>query len=532
MPSNPSLTREEPQFMLTTLLSAAWAMSAAPEFAKPVAVDAALFKNGYAMVTYQIPVPSNGDLWIKDPPQGTLGTLWFFTDKGGKISNIVMTKVEDEKANVVTAQNFVDLLTMNKGKTVTVTVLRPKGESEDIVAKIVEVTPQLFVIESKERKEALNVGSVVSVKAGDIVYSKSSKTKVETPALHIKSTGTKNLYMYALQSGLTWVPSYNVDISDKDKLVLTAKSTVVNDLVDLNLKEARFVSGFPNIQYLGQPDPLTFYQKVQEAIQRGQMGGSGGFGGGMANQKAFAAPSAAADFANSFSSNDLSGFQAEDLYFYKQPDVLLKKGDRALYMVFASESPYKHVYTLDVGYNQTPDERFVPVPNPTNDVMHQLKFKNLSGRPLTTAPATIMQNGQLLAQSTTTYTPINAELLLPLTKSLDISNKIKEEETGIETEAVKATNYNPAYDRVTMKGTIELTNYKTTAVDMDITKVVRGDLIDASNGGVGTKLARTADGSGSTLNANTQIKWSVNLKPDEKLTITYTYTSLIRSRGR
>ena len=75
--------------------------------------------------------------------------------------------------------------------------------------------------------------------------------------------------------------------SSPDKLVFTAKSTVLNDLLDFDNAKLRLITGFPNIQFQNILDPLTSGMSVDDwirSISSGVPGGFGNGGGGMNSQ--------------------------------------------------------------------------------------------------------------------------------------------------------------------------------------------------------------------------------------------------------
>jgi hypothetical protein len=86
--------------------------------------------------------------------------------------------------------------------------------------------------------------------------------------------------------------------------------------------------------------------------------------------------------------------------------------------------------------------------------MHKIRLHNTSEFPLTTAPATILKDGRVLAQGMMTYTAIGNKGDLELTTAVNIGVKNSDEQTGTTPNAVNWNNSN--YSKVDMKGTIEL----------------------------------------------------------------------------
>src|SRR5438552_3948329 len=139
-----------------------------------------------------------------------------------------------------------------------------------------------------------------------------------------------------------------------------------------------------------------------------------------------AAPSGGFDAA--FEPNPLPGFAAEDLFFYRQPNVKLKKGDRGYYVLFAAESEYQHIYEWEIPdrINQT---AYVEQEDKPGDVWHSVKFKNTAKQPLTTATATIFKDAEIMGQDMMNYTSVGSDATVKMTKALDVRAEDAEEET-------------------------------------------------------------------------------------------------------
>jgi hypothetical protein len=238
----------------------------------------------------------------------------------------------------------------------------------------------------------------------------------------------------------------------------------------------------------------------------------------------------AADPFSQFNPGQLEGLQLEDLFFYSLKNVSLETSERGYYVLFQEQADYEHVYTLDVpetGWWQNTNENYrAPQPQPAlYDVWHTLEFTNPSAFPLTTAAATTFKSGQIIGQDMLSYTAPKGKAKLRITKALDLSNDVVEEETERQIRALPSTNRSIAYDLVTAKGTIEVVNYKAEAVKMKVTKQLVGDVTTVSNGGT---VVKNRVGLRS-LNPNSSISWTVPLKAGEKVALTYTFKVYVPS---
>ncbi|MCS6934900.1 MAG: hypothetical protein NZM35_07100, partial [Chitinophagales bacterium] len=74
------------------------------------------------------------------------------------------------------------------------------------------------------------------------------------------------------------------------------------------------------------------------------------------------------------------------------------------------------------------------------------------------------------------------------------------------------------YNKVTIKGNVQIENYQQKEVVIDVKKFVNGFVNSVSDGGKSTKL--------NTYNLNnprTEIKWEVKVSAGQKKSITYEY---------
>lgn len=504
-----------------------------PNILKPRIEQASMFKNGLAVVTRTMDVPKSGEYWLETIPQASLGTLWFATTAGVKLKEVVATyRSQDTTYDV---QTIDQLLMQNVGTRVRLGLKNGDAVTgNQVVGTIKVANPSMVMLDDGKQLLAIPRGTITSVAA----VSGSLKLKVKTTgtnrALRFRVEATKPgaIGMISLENGLTWAPSYAIDITDPRTLKLSAKSTIINDLEDLKNIEARFVTGFPNLPYAFIPDPLTNAPSVQQFVNTisavGGPGGGGGFGGGgggFGGQMAANRAGEMRDFAAAMDPSVLAGLQSEDLFFYRQPNVTLKRGDRAYYMLFEAKADYSHLYTLNLDDAVQNDVSYRGVePTTPPEVWHSLKFKNTAGQPLTTAAATIMKDGEILGQDMMKYTGRGAETEVRITKALDIRAEASEEELERQRQVLQLPN-RPYYDLVSLKGTIVIVNGKGEKVDVKVTKEVTGEVTGGDNAPQVTKIAKRL----SAINPRARLVWNLSLEPGQTMTLTYSYKVYIQS---
>jgi hypothetical protein len=490
-------------------------------------VGASLFKNGYALVAHEIDAPTTGEYVIKSAPQGSLGTVWFTTTDGVRLETVVNTTIETSTTTPVATLDAV--LRANVGQNVILVVRKPDGNEQQHTGKLIAAEGEVLIIQTSERTIALHKNTVVSVSAatGELKYT--STAKGAERALRLKVTASKpgKVRLIALERGITWAPGYAVDISDEKNLELTAKSTVLNDLGDINNIELRFITGFPNVPFAGVPDPLVSGVSVDQFV--GMISGFGpvSFGGGGPGGRAgemMTQNAPARDMGGGMPVSPLEGIQAGDLFFYRQPGVTLKKGDRGFYILFRMTAPFEHLYTWNVIDFVTNDIYQAHLQDEPQDVWHSLKFRNTSGQPLTTAAATTFKDGQILGQDMMKYTPVGADAELRVSKALDIRAESTEEEVARERTALRLPN-GSTFDLVTLRGTLTAINRKTESVKLKITKNVTGEVVTAAGE---PKVTKTAKGM-RDVNPRSLLEWTTTVAPGKTATFTYEYKLYVRT---
>lgn len=510
----------------------------------------AVFKNGVGMFVEDGEANLSGGspyVWLNEIPPVSHGSLWILTyDKEAKVDEVVALR-EDEKRDALTLN---ELLMSNVGKKVKILW----GEKE-IAGTIVSVPEP----EKKAAPSSYNYGyasypSIVNIDTGKGMVSMniSAITVAEFPEgfnktftqsqgkrkLRIKVATAKTsakLGMSFLQKGITWAPSYLIEISDAKKAKLIMSATVVNDAADFEGADLFFVVGFPNFLFQDVVSPLALDADVGQFLNT-LSNRSTGYTGPMTNVMAQSAmpysesePVSTPSYSAS-SAGNLGGETAEDLFFYEMKNSTLKKGARAYYTVFSADVDYKHIYEWDIpgtamksssSYSYANEDSVSP--DTDEKVWHSLKLTNTTDVPWTTAPAMTVKSFRALGQDILNYTPKGAATNVKITVAPDIKVKRVENEKERKTNAI--TQYGYSYDLVTVEGKLTLKNYKNQSVTMDITKRISGAVASASDGGKTEKLAEALK----SLNPSSRITWELPLKAGEEKTITYSYKIYIRT---
>jgi len=524
-------------------------------------VTAAVFKNGLGFVVREGEARL-ADGWgiIEDVPPASLGTLWLATTgKRARIEQAVglLEDVEQETSSIT----IPELLRANVGRQAVI------HWGEDTIEGVIKHVPDEREPDSPETDrrrranvylpperpsmvmiqtedgciEALQLGSIsrIELPEASSVFTK----KVKKPRIKFKVAGAEDSERIALaylRKGLSWVPSYLVDIGDEKKARITLQALVINDAEDLVDAELVLVVGVPTFAFADTLSPMSMQQSLaeflaalaggseeryrasmmtqsflnvpMEAAERG-FGGMGG-GGGRHPDYSVDAPKA------------LGGVFEEDLFLYRKPGVTLAEGQRAYLAVFQDDVEYEHKYTWEVpdtaninimGYFEDRQRQESP-----DVVWHSVALTNSTKYPWTTGPAFVTSAWRPLAQNQLNYTQKGSETDLKLTIASDVSVRKTERETARQRDALKIAHN--LFTKISVEGTLTVKNYKTRSIELEVKKLITGEVAETGPKAEVEKLGSSLF----AVNPRSEIVWHVKLGAGEEKDLIYTYDVLMR----
>jgi hypothetical protein len=514
------------------------------------AKNIAVFKNGLGFFMREGTVRLN-DGWAVTEyvPNASLGSLWISSlDRDSILEEVIGFKESVQRS--FEAISIEELLASNIGKKVKITY------GDKIIEGTIKSVPEARAPEKGEGsgidygrnvydpRLQPKLAAIVIIDTGDgeVVLNKSNISKVEFPKgfsasymskekakrMRFKVAGSKKearLSLSYLQKGISWVPSYLINLEDSQKARITMKATLINDAEDIGNVDFFFVVGYPNFLYADVLSPMALEESITQFIQGLRREGRQEDAGGMT-----AITRQRADFRESGTLSNidygyetikgLPGVAEEDLFLYHKDKVSIKKGERAYYPIFFDEVDYKHIYEWEIpdtinvdprGYQRSEQEK-----KEKEHVWHSVKLSNSTKYPWTTAPAFVVSGWKPLAQDTINYTPKNAKTNLKLTVATDVKHDRHEYEIDRQRD-VKIYNHN--YDLVTVKGELSIKNHKNKEIAMEIKKRLTGEAIEVSHNGKIEKVAEGLRG----VNQNSSISWEIPLKASEEINVTYKY---------
>ncbi len=501
---------------------------------KPRVVSVSMFKNGYAFVTREIAITDNSAK-VVEVPVTSLGSLWFWTNEG-QVDSVTGVDERTPASMTIPLGSSDEILRANIGKKFLFNMLY-KDEKDGKVTdrrQAVEGVLKVFAsnmiaVETIDGTFMLNHDKIESVVAKDPSVVLSVEQKFEKSSHYYKivtKNNAKSVMMMSLERGMTWAPGYAIDLSSPDKLVFTAKSTVLNDLLDFENAKLRLITGFPNIQFQGILDPLTSGMSVDDWLRSisagvpggfqngGPMGGQGGagFGGGRAGEitrkgAAGLVPDSINHITFDPTDNSLvirgadgqainaAGEQLEDLFFYDLEKVSLKRGSRSYQYLYQFETPYKRTYSWD-GTKGSP-------------IFNKIKFKNMTGKPISTAAASMFKKGEIVGQGMMNYTAANTEAELMVSRSLDFRTDANTDLIDRAIGAIKDKKGVATMDLITYETELEVENPKEEAVSFQIKMPIMGEIVK-SEPKAEIEIAKTGIRGQNPMNT---LKWEFKLEP-------------------
>jgi len=518
----------------------------------------ALFKNGLAFFVSEAAVPENKtEFYVIPSAAASHGTFWVAYPEKLKLNSLVVKQTEIEE--FIDAINVAELLRANVGKTVK--LYFPDPDEPTIEGKILyfaqdRQTPKpepyapgglgtvagnyrgydygsrLAIIDTPNGQVGVNPDIIRRVDFPNGTPARAFAKKKDSMRLDIKlaePAHNQKLFVSYLAKGITWAPSYVIDISKPDKAEISAKAAVINEVCDLEGVTLQLVTGFPHLQFADIVSPLALKENLAQFLQsliRGQsergledaavtfnVASQGGGWGPRERPAAMPAYGAAE-----------AGKVAEDLFFYPIDNVQLEKGQVAYLPLFTETVPYKHIYQWEIRdyVNQEDRYRREQQRDSEEQVWHSIRLENVSKLPWTTAPAQTLKDDLILGQDTLKFTPVQGKTTVRITQAVSVSAEQTEFELDRKRDAL--TMYGNHFDLITVQGKLSVTNLLQKAITLEITKTLSGEVKSSQPE---AKIEKMAQGL-RRMNTMAKLTWTIELKTDEHKEIEYTYDVYVR----
>jgi len=527
-------------------------------------VEAALFKNGLGFLVREADLPGSGEYVVKHLPVPVHGSVWILPlGAATKVESAVAFSQPREERKLATT--LADLVKANVGKAVWLNV-EPEGKMEGRIISVLEPEPILPVslaelgnvpnphydynlprvyrprsvyavqpphpggvvlIDRAEGSFAFPLSAIKSIAAPEGRLNREVVQRQPGAALRLKVAGEGGrLRIASLCWGLTWAPSYLIDLSDSKTATLNCKAEIVNDIEDLNNVTVQFVTGYPNLAFAEVVSPLALLGDVPdflESLMRAAEPRRRGREAGVLAQSAMS--NVALDFRSLGipSLTPAQGEVREDLFLYPLPGVTLPRNQRGYYPLFTLQVPYDNLYLWEI--EDALDEyeywRYRGQPRepaePQQEVWHVVELTNDGELPWTTAPAMLMQASRVLGQDVLPYAAAGGKTRVKVTRAIDVVAEENEREIKRQRNALQI--YGMHYDLVTVEGRLRVVNHKNKQISLRIKKKLSGEVLESTPQ---ASIETTARGL-RRANQRQILTWELPIEPGVELDVTYKY---------
>lgn len=530
----------------------------------------ALFKNGLGFFVLEVTVPSGRDRFSIIPPgKACHGTFWVSHPSTMKLQAVTAKEIESQE--FVDAVTITDMLRANVGSSVRILCRGREKAVEGMIRYIAREEKDngnqaytgawggyggryempssersgLIILETDSGEVCVDPANVEKVEFVDGKAKKDVRSDSKSMQLEVKmgaAASGKKLTVSYLAHGITWAPSYIVDIANDGKARVSAKAVVINEVCDLDDVTIQLVTGVPHLKFAEVVSPVARRQSVALFLQSlawaqserekmggvmGQIvGGYGGYGGG--GYGGYGVIGTGESTVMPEYGVPEEGQAAEDLFLYPVKNVQLKKDESGYYPLFTESVPFKHIYVWEIPDYVDEEGRYYydrdrrRKRERQEDVWHCLRMENNTRVPWTTAPAETVKEDQILGQDTLKYTPQKSKTTLRITKAVNVKAEQTELETARKREAKRF--YGDYFDLITVDGKLSVINLQQKAITLEITKTLSGEVKETEPKAAIEKQARGLR----RMNGIVNLKWTIDLGPGEHKDLSYKYEVYVR----
>jgi hypothetical protein len=376
------------------------------------------------------------------------------------------------------------------------------------------------------------------VEPSDIAYYEAEGTNEKVmrrkPVLVLNVTGEGQpgkVQISYLAFGLSWAPSYRVDVTDGKTLTIAQTAVIRNELAALDGAEITLITGFPSVQFAHVTSPLAarnswanFFNQLR---QQGQFDADAM--GNVMSQQAVAY--------NRQPSGPVLGpataGEGIDLHYQSIGKRKLGMGEALALTTATGQADYQRIVEWfipdnrdEFGHTVRHNNRRGQNEDVQDDVWDALKFKNPLKFPMTTGPAMVVAHGKFGGQRLSTWANAGEETTLRVNKALSLRTRCLEHEdhkgNGVSERDVIYIG-GQRLRKATVNGDLLVCNHRQETVTLVIRRRFSGDLLKASDN---PKVELREEGV-YAFNKRNELVWTIKLKPGEEKTLTYQYSVLV-----
>ncbi len=519
------------RWMFLPGLLAGMALSGA-EMAAPV-TGAMIFSDGIAAVRRTVDAGEMTEFDLALTIQPMAGTLWF--------SDPVVSVVRREvKAPAPEGWPISDYTKTFAGKTVTLFVAAGSGDRE-ISGTVWDPDPRegpvaaanlyrdtVWLKQPDGKFEMVSRHLIRGIRCTGAPQA--APRTVKHPVWHftLSKAAQKPLNIDFLTGGLAWENAYCIELLDGKRMAIRQDAEIVNNLSELKNVDLYLAGGSAGFVNRGRTSPMAM-------IRPGKHAGAGvrpvNFREMNGRNINMLADCAAAEVPVGFGVSATG--ESADISLVPLRNFSLGKGEVCHRTLGRAECSFERLVHWAVRARRNADSGRVVNSN-AGTLMDALRFTNPFDRPLTAAPAEILDGGVVLSQIRVPWVNPGAEKTLDIMPALSLTGKVLEYEVAAqkpelveslipESERLQSGKkfLGKRYRVTDVQGELRLKNDRKTAAKVQIDLDYAGVLVSAEG-----KPGRTMLDSTGSLNPSSRLCWDLKLGAGEEKVIRYRYCLL------
>lgn len=540
-------------FILLALAGLAPTLMGSEKEAPGRIVSVGLFKNGLALVNRVIEVPESGTYCIADVPEPVHGSFWM--QSTAQVTARVTWR-EEKKPMDRAGRSKMDLQEILAGREVEIHL---RGGELPPVTGVVEAYAAQKPKKGREadlwaddqpyyRYNTFNATGqrpflLITTREGltfldpnDIVYIRTKGEGVQAtesvPVLEFQVGDTRGkpavIQISYLAKGLSWAPSYCIDLENPDELEIEQKAVIRNELTDLKEAEVFLISGFPSVSFSHVRSPFSAETSWVSFFRRlGRRPSSmNSITSNVVTQQAVMWHDGSRGDSVDLSALPLG--DGVDLHYQPAGRMHLEDGESLILSVDSGKASYERIVEWIVPDNRDYKGRYVSDSERRNNpekykdsAWDAVLFRNPFAFPMTTAPAMVVKGDRFLGQRTAYWTNAGEKTALHINKALSIRTLSTEQEDKEDRRVVHIGGCRFHETKVT--GSLRVANHRAEAVKLLIRRRFSGELISAD----GEHEAALLEEGVYSINRRNELTWTITLPPGGEKSLSYRYSVLV-----
>ena len=512
-------------------------------------VSVKLFKNGLAVVTRVVTIPRPGSYRIDEAPEPVHGTFWVESD--AKVETRVVTREVEVPVRAGAGIDFQEALVGQQ-----VVIHLRDGNIPPVNGTVEEVAPAAgeqawnrayqqpqysyrggsygrsnqgppqgrFLVVRTDRGTAYVDSSMIAYLdaegGGRTVRLRKPVLLMTVDKMNEKPARVTMTY---LAKGMSWAPSYRVDISDGKTLAIEQKAVIKNELADIDGADVELISGYPSVKFAHVTSPLSarttwakFFQELNQRSGPGQ-----GVYGQVTQQRAVmynTSPEPAGLDVSAIPTGE-----GVDLHYQPAGRITLAEGDSLAFGVASAKASYERIVEWIVPDTRDASGRHIQeYQRQQNSEKYQDAAWDPLAFPMTTGPAMIVSDGRFNGQCMSYWVNPGEQTVLRVTKALSLRTRAVEHEL----EGVRRIVHvgGRKFRKPRVEGELSVSNHRKEKITLVIRRRFSGDLLSAD----GEPECVLREEGVYSVNKRNELTWTLSLDPGEQRKLAYRYAVLVR----